>query len=133
MKTLKVKLLTGRSGADGSHVPGDKIDLPAKEAISLILSNQAEPVNKKAYEAALADQQKVKFEDEEKQAEAKSILEKEKLETELNGLYNDVVLKEAELNGVVLNGEQILEMVEELKKRILPITNNIDPVSGDGE
>lgn len=125
MKTLKVKLLTGRSGADGSHVPGDKLDLPVNEAVSLIASGQAEPTNKQAYESALEDIQVKQLEDEESEAEVKAILEKEQLEAELNTLYNDVVLKEAELNGVVLDGEQILEMVEDLKKRILP-------VNGDG-
>jgi len=125
MKTLKVKLLTGRSGADGSHVPGDKLDLPVNEAVSLIVSGQAEPTNKQAYESALKDMKVKQLEDEESEAEVKAILEKEQLEAELNTLYNDVVLKEAELNGVVLDGEQILEMVEDLKKRILP-------VNGDG-
>lgn len=120
MKTLKVKLLTGRSGADGSHVPGDKLDLPVNEAVSLIASGQAEPTNKQAYESALEDIQVKQLEDEESEAEVKAILEKEQLEAELNTLYNDVVLKEAELNGVVLDGEQILEMVEDLKKESYP-------------
>jgi len=121
MKTLKVKLLTGRSGVDGSYLPGDKLDLPVGEALSLIATNQAEATNKQAYEAARKAAQEKQLQNEELEAEINAIAKKEQLESELNTLYNDVVLKEAELNGVVLNGEQILEMVEELKKRILPV------------
>ena len=121
MKMLKIKLLTGRSGLDGSFAPGEKIDLPIREAISLIGSKQAVAVNKQAYQSALEQVKKQELEDKEKVVEINAIAKKEQLSAELSTLYSDVILKEAELNGVVLNDAQILEMVEELKKRILPL------------
>jgi len=133
MKELKVKLLTGRSGTDGSHVPGEKIDLPVREALSLIGSDQAEPVNKQAYQLALKTVQEKETEDKEKQAGINAITQKEQLESKLHSLYEEVVLTEAELNGVVLDGEQVLEMVEELKKRI-PLNNtyfDLNSLGGD--
>ncbi len=118
---MKVILLQHLSGAK-TYEPGETIEVTQKVASSMIKKGIAKLKTKKETDTFF---EKMK-EDEEVQAnaeaEAKSILEKEQLELELNGLYNDVVLKEAALNGVVLNGEQILEMVEELKKRILPIT-----------
>lgn len=120
MKKMKVKLLTGRSSSEGSNAPGDSILLPVKEAINLVNSNQAEPSSKKDYEAAVSEIEAEEAVEQDKQAEIEAISNKEHIETELNGLYTDVVLKEAALNGVVLESEQILEMVEELKRRILP-------------
>jgi len=40
----KVKLLTSRSGPDGSFGYGEVIDLPDDEANRMILTHQAEPV-----------------------------------------------------------------------------------------
>lgn len=117
---MKVILLQHLSGAK-TYMPGDSIEVTDKEAFNMIKKGIAKLKNKQLTEEFLSKLQKDQEVQAEKEAEAKSILEKEQLEVELNGLYNDVVLKEAELNGVVLNGEQILEMVEELKKRILPV------------
>lgn len=113
MGKLKVKLLTGRSGTDGSFVPGDKIDLPLKEALLLIEKEQAEPVTKKAYEAALEKQKKQDDDDAQREAELKAVLEKESLQLELSDLYRQVALKVAEIEGIVLNDEEITAFVDE--------------------
>ncbi|WP_345993758.1 hypothetical protein [Sulfurimonas sp. HSL-1716] len=112
MKKLQIKLLTGRSGPDGSHAPGDKITVSIKEAINLINSNQAEPVNIPAYEDAvfkLDEQIKV---DREREAKANAIRYKEMLELELKDLYRQVALKTAEIEGVVLTDEEIESFVD---------------------
>ena len=128
---MKVILKEHLSGAK-SYAPGDSIEVTVKEAFNMINKGIAKLKNKAETEAFLLKFSEAEREEAEKVAEAKAILEKDQLEAELNGLYNDVILKEAELNGVVLNGEQILEMVEELKKRILPVNSNDDGVTGDG-
>ena len=111
MKQLKVKLLTGRSSSEGSNSPGDKIDLPLNEAVSLIGSGQAEAVNKQAYESALKNIEAKKLEDEEQEVKVNAILQKETLELELRELYRAVAVKSAELNGVILNEEEIEQFV----------------------
>ncbi len=113
MSKLKVKLLTGRSGVDGSCVPGDKIDLSLKEALILIKKGQAEPVVKKAYEAALAKQKEQSDADAKKEAELNAALKKETLELELRELYAKVALKVAEIEGIILSDEEITAFVDE--------------------
>lgn len=113
MSKLKVKLLTGRSGDDGSFVPGDKTDLPLKEALILIEKGQAEPVVKKAYEAALAKQKEQDDADAQKEAELNAALKKETLELELRELYRQVALKVAEIEGIILSDEEITAFVDE--------------------
>ncbi|MFZ2967927.1 MAG: hypothetical protein WA080_02595 [Sulfuricurvum sp.] len=110
--TLELKLLTGRSGDDGSYSPGDKIKLPIKEAIALIESDQAIPTNKKEYEKALASIDKVKTEEAEKEAQVNAILEKETLTSELRDLYAQVARKAAQIEGVVLTDEEVEAFVE---------------------
>lgn len=109
---LKVKLLTGRSGDDGSHSPGETIDLPAKEAISLIHSEQAVPTNKKAYEQALASIEQTNRVEAEKEAQVTAIIEKESLTLELIDLYRQVARKEAQIEGVILTDEEVEAFVE---------------------
>jgi len=41
---MKVKLLTSVSGADGSHSPGEVVDLPVDYATRMLNSGQAEVV-----------------------------------------------------------------------------------------
>ena len=113
MNKLKLKLLTGRSGPDGSHAPGDKIDLPVKEAIALIDSNQAEPMNNKSYEIAKKKLQSIEDEEKAKEAEANAILKKKTLELELRALYEKVALKVAEIEGIVLSDDEIKAFVDE--------------------
>lgn len=110
--TLELKLLTGRSGDDGSYSPGDKIKLPIKEAIALVESDQAIPTSKKEYEKALALIDKAKTEEAEKEAQVNAILEKETLIGELRDLYAQIALKAAQIEGVVLSDEEVEAFVE---------------------
>ena len=113
MSTLKLKLLTGRSGPDGSHAPGETIAVPVKEAISLIDSLQAQPMNKKSYEIAKKKLQSIEDEAKAKEAEANAILKAETLELELRELYSKVALKVAEIEGIVLSDDEVQAFVDE--------------------
>lgn len=131
---MKIILLVHLSGAK-SHEAGTELDVDDAQALRFIDKDIAKCKNPADLPKLRARIEKIESDNASRDAEAKAILEKDTLEAELNGLYNDVVLKEAALNGVVLDGEQILEMVEELKKRILPIngSNYFDLKSlGDG-
>lgn len=110
--TLKLILLTGRSGDDGSYSPGDPITLPIREAIALVESDQAKPTNKKEYEKALDILAQIKNDDDEREAQATAILEKEVLTGELRDLYAQVALKAAQIEGVVLTDEEVEVFVE---------------------
>ena len=112
------------SGTDGSKKVGDPIEVHEDAVLGYIKKGIAGFKTQKEHDSFMKKREKAQTEADAKQAESDAIMNKENIETELNGLYNDVVLKEAELNGVVLDGEQILEMVEELKKRVLPINGN---------
>jgi len=112
------------SGTDGSKKKGDPIEVHEDAVLGYLKKGIAEFKTKKEHDAFMEKIEQKEAEANERTAEANAILKKEQLGAELNGLYHDVVLKEAELNGVVLDGEQILEMVEDLKKRILPINND---------
>lgn len=109
---LRLKLLTGRSGDDGSYSPGDQIELPIKEALALIDSDQGVPTNKKEYEKALALIDKAKTEEAEKEAQINAILEKETLALELIDLYRQVARKAAQIEGIVLTDEEVEAFVE---------------------
>lgn len=111
MSKLKVKLLTGRSGNDGSNLPGDTIELDAKEAVALVKSEQAQPINKKLYEDALASLSQRDNEEREREAKANAIMQREVLELELKDLYRQVALKHAQLEGVILDDISIEEFV----------------------
>jgi len=117
---MKLILKQHLSGADGALDIGDPIEVTDEQAISYIEKGIAGFKTQKEHDAFMGKVKNIKAKVAANQAEAKAIIQKEHLENELNALYTDVVLKEAELNGVVLNDEQILEMVEELKRRILP-------------
>lgn len=114
MKTLKVKLLTGRTGSAGSNIPGESIDVPVLEAIALVESDQANPVNKQAYEEALKPILAQREAELEREAQIKAIKEKDKLKVELNSLAGQIVVKAAEVNGKHLSDSEIVEGVETL-------------------
>lgn len=118
---MKVILLQHLSGAK-TYKPGETVEVTQKEAFNMIHKGIARLKTVKETDSFFAKVEESEKKNADNRAEANAILKKEQLEAELNGLYSDVVLKEAALNGVVLDGEQILEMVEELKKRILPVT-----------
>ncbi|MFY9141570.1 hypothetical protein [Sulfuricurvum sp.] len=109
---INLKLLTGRSGDDGSYSPGDKINLPIKEAIALVNSDQAVPTNKKEYEKALAMIDQTNRENAEKEAQVTAILEKEALVLDLMDLYRQVARKAAQIEGIVITDEEVEAFVE---------------------
>jgi DNA replicative helicase MCM subunit Mcm2 (Cdc46/Mcm family) len=111
MSKMQIKLLTGRSGPDGSHMPGEKIEVGLREAITLIQSNQAEPMNKAAYEKALKAIEDENLKTAEREAEINAIMHKETLELELRDLYAQVALKTAEIEGVILTDEEVKAFV----------------------
>lgn len=111
MSKLQIKLLTGRSGPEGSQMPGDKIEVGFKEAVALIESEQAEPINKTAYTKALAALADEKTKADEREAQINAVMHKETLELELKELYSKVALKTAEIEGVILTEEEIESFV----------------------
>ena len=115
--SAKIRLLVGRSGSDGSHSPGDVIELPDKEAVRLVEIGSAEPVNKKAFENIVEKVRKA--EDERKAIEEQNRirLERETYELELESLYGQVVELEAALAGVRLTDEEKTALIEGLKNR----------------
>lgn len=92
-------------------MPGDKIEVGFKEAVALIESEQAEPVNKTAYTKALAALADQKSKDDEREAQINAVMHKDTLELELKDLYSKVALKTAEIEGVILTEEEIASFV----------------------
>ena len=117
MGKLTVILLTGRSGAEGSFAPGDELDLPLMEAISLIDAGSAKPKNKKNYEAALKHIEQAKAEQERIEEENRVRIEKERYENELTLLYAKVIELEALLAGVRLDAESKQAAIDALRDR----------------
>lgn len=131
--TLKVKLLTGRSGEDGSYSPGDSVELPIKEALALIDSEQAIASNKKAYEAAIAGIEAQKTADAEREAQRTAVLEKETLTAELRDLYAQVARKVAQIEGVILSDEEVEAFVEKSMKGEDPANDNVNFPAGKSD
>jgi len=117
MKRLTVKLLVGRSGANGSNSPGDEIDLPIAEALRLIDAGSAGPVDPKAYDAARAAHDKAVAAAAQREARARDLANREALETELTAAYGRVVDLEARLADVHLGDEARAEMIDQLRQR----------------
>ncbi len=114
---MKLKLLQHLSGVDGVKEVGEEIDVTDAQAVAFIEKGIAEPKTAKELNAFLKKIDGLKTKKLEAEAQANSILEKSVIQNELNELYLAVVLKEAELNGEVLNDEEILESVEAISKR----------------
>lgn len=112
---MKVILTQHLSGAK-SYEAGSEIEVSDSEAASMIKKGMAELKTPEETAKFFKKLETVEKKRAEAEAEAKAILEKDRLENELVGLYHDVVLKEAEINGAILEPEEILAMVENLKK-----------------
>jgi hypothetical protein len=110
-KTMNIVLLTGRSGPNSSHAPGDKVELPVREAITLVKSGQAKPVVKKEFEAALKHQEDEDLKKRQDELHKKSVLDQEKLLQELESLYRQIAAKLAQVEGDVWTDEEIEEFV----------------------
>ena len=113
---MKIKLLSPYSCKDGSFRAGETIEVDDMTAYRMARAGLAELVGKSAKN--FLQKIEAKLEEERKQAEIEAAQrEKERLEKELDALYEQVVEKEALLAGVVLDEEQKAKLIEELKSR----------------
>ena len=113
MKTLKVVLLTGLSGTEGSFGAGDELDLPLVEALTRIERGEAEPKVKKHYEAAVAHFEKLEQEAAEKQAQIDAVSKRDELTDRLLGIYREEAKVSAALAGMALTDEEVEAFVKE--------------------
>jgi len=114
---MKLKLLQHLSGADGVFEVGDEIEVTDEQAVAFIEKGIATCKTAKELEAFRKKVEKIKADKEAAEAKAKAILMQSNIQNELNELYLQVVLKEAELNGEVLSDEEKLQAVEAIAKR----------------
>jgi len=114
---MKLILKQHLSGASGVHEVGQEIEVTDIQAVAFIKKGIAEPKTKKELDVFLKKVDGIKAKKLEDEAKSKAILEKSKIQNELNKLYEEAVLKEAELNGEVLSEDEIFNAVEELIKR----------------
>lgn len=96
---------------------GDEIkELTAEQVARFLKKDSGEFANKKDQDVFVEEYEaevKAKLENE---AKAKALLEKEKLENDLNLSIQDVVMKRAALNGKVLSESETLAEIEVLLK-----------------
>lgn len=114
---MKLIMKQHLSGASGVLSVGDVIEVDDITALRYIKKDIAIPKVEKELKELLSRAEAIEVQEKEAQAQASAILRKSVIQNELNELYLAVVLKEAELNGEVLNDEEILEAVESLTKR----------------
>jgi len=114
---MKLKLLQHLSGVDGVKEIGEKIEVTEQQAVAFIEKGIAEPLSKKALDEFNEKIEAIKAKKLEDEAKAKAILEEGRIKNELNRLYLEVVLKEAELNGEVLSEQETFDAVEDIAKR----------------
>lgn len=117
MKKVKMKLLVGMSGVDGSYSPGDEIEVPVSEAVRLEEMGSAEPTSERAYKSAKSAFEKEVEERRQIDEQNKARLEREAHELELNSLYERVVELEAAIAGITIDEKQKAELVGSLRDR----------------
>ena len=116
---MKLILLQHLSGAKGSFGVGEEITVSSDTvALKYIKKGIAKAKTKKEQESLLTRAKEIEEQEAQAKAKAKAILEQDKLKVELNSLYAQVVLKEAELLGVVLSDEEIVGEIEVLATRV---------------
>lgn len=115
---MKLILQQHLSGAKGTFEVGETITVDDATALRYIKKGIAKPKTEKELKSFMEKAQAIENEAEQKKAQAKAILESDAIKVELNSLYAQVVLKEAELLGVVLSDEEIVGEIETLILRI---------------
>ncbi len=115
---MKLILKQHLSGAKGVFKVGESITVDDATALRYIKKGIAEPKTKKELDEFMQKSEAIVVAQAQKEAEAKAILESEKLKTELKALYAQVVMKEAEFLGIVLSSEEIVAEVETLTTRV---------------
>jgi len=114
---MKVKLLSSLSSINKTYEKDEVIDVTDKQAVRMIKNKLAIPTNKKQYETVIKKLEEAAKQEQEQKRLLEAQFAKEKLETELNALYLEVIEKETLLAGVILEDEEKLKLVEELKNR----------------
>ncbi|UFH59831.1 hypothetical protein [Sulfurovum mangrovi] len=87
---MKIKLLVGRVSAEGSHAPGDEINVSDREAYTLITTGQAEPKVKKHFSDLEKRIAKAKVDNEEKQAKLLAVQKEQELRDEAEALLGQL-------------------------------------------
>ena len=114
---IKLKILQHLSGNKVYEIGSVYFAKSKIEAARLIRKGIAELEDKKAQEKLLKEAEKLEKKAAEEEAKKQAILRAEQIKKELRELYEQVVLKEAELAGVVLDDEQKAKLIDELEKR----------------
>jgi hypothetical protein len=117
MHKMKLVLKQHLSGADGVFDVGDTIEVTDLEAVAFIEKGIAEPKTTKELSAFLKKVEGIKAKKLEDESKSNAILNENLIRIELNRLYLEVVLVEADLNGEVLSEREALEAVEAISKR----------------
>jgi len=112
---MKLELLMPLSGPNGTFEKGEEITV-ADDAAALryIEKGIAKFKSEKEHDAFLKKVDDIKKTEAEKKAQAKAIIKQEQLRAELNALAAQVVIKSAEVNGVSLSDQEIVDGVEAL-------------------
>lgn len=99
---MKIKLLVGRVSAEGSNSPGDVIDVPDREAYTLITSTppQAAPKVKKEFAELEKRLESEKEKESEKQAKIIAIQKDEELRGEADVLLTELLAIVATVGSV---------------------------------
>jgi len=114
---MKLILKKHLSGADGSFEAGSTIDVSENEAVAFIEKDIAGFKTKKELDDFMKKIESIKQKQAEDEAKVNAILRQSEIQNDLNALYLQVVEKEAELNGVVLNEAETVAAVESIAKR----------------
>ena len=117
MKKYTLIAIQHFSGAEPIAIGEEIKNLSPLQVEKYLISESASFKTKKELTAFTTELEAFKKEALEDEAKVKSILEKSKIQNELNELYLATILKEAELDGEVLSDDEILAAVESIAKR----------------
>jgi len=116
---MKLILLQHLSGVKGTFEVGEEIEVSNDTTIlAYIKKGIAKPKTEKALKDFMNKSKEIEDAEANKKAQAKAILESDRLKAELQALYTQVVFKESELLGVVFSDEEIVSEVETLLTRV---------------
>ena len=118
MAKVKLIMLMALSGASGSLKVGEEVEVDEATAVRYIKGKIAKAESKKVHNDLMGKHEKMEEQRLEREAQAKALLEKEALQNELTSLYTDVIKKEAQYQGILLEEKEVLAKVEELLKRV---------------
>jgi|GEM_PF-4959268 len=105
------------SGVNGSFEAGSQIEATESEAVAFIEKGIAGFKTEKELNDFIKKVESIKLKQAEDEAKANAIIRQSHIQNELNSLYEQVALKEAELNGEVLSDEDLQNAIESISKR----------------